>query len=317
MIRVAVGTASVLGLADIKMKVAPQTAHLLTPGKCAYDCSFCTQALSSNADHKLLSRISWPEYDKTKVYSVLEEKQHQFQRVCLQVVISESDKGHLRYVKDIRSRIEIPFSVDLKTDDMDTVRQTFSCGADVVGLPIDCANPNVFSQVKDGSFSRQLDIISQAAAEFPYKISTHIIIGLGETERDSVLLIKKFYDLKVTLGLFAFTPVKGTAMEYKKSPKLDHFRRIQIAKYLIYNGLVPDFDFDEKGRIAGFGYEPAELYDIVSSRAFQTTGCSGCNRPYYNERPGGVMYNYPITLTSKEHKDAIMVALNKMEAGID
>ncbi|MCW3977503.1 MAG: radical SAM protein, partial [Candidatus Bathyarchaeota archaeon] len=24
-----------------------------------------------------------------------------------------------------------------------------------------------------------------------------------------------------------------------------------------------------------------------------TSGCPGCNRPYYNERPGGPLYNYP------------------------
>ena len=26
---------------------------------------------------------------------------------------------------------------------------------------------------------------------------------------------------------------------------------------------------------------------------FMTSGCPGCNRPYYNERPSGPLYNYP------------------------
>ena len=33
---------------------------------------------------------------------------------------------------------------------------------------------------------------------------------------------------------------------------------------------------------------------------FETSGCPGCNRPYYNERPGGMLYNYPRPLTAAE-----------------
>jgi len=35
------------------------------------------------------------------------------------------------------------------------------------------------------------------------------------------------------------------------------------------------------------------------------TGCDGCNRPYYNERPRGPMYNYPRPLNKKEVLAAI------------
>ena len=37
---------------------------------------------------------------------------------------------------------------------------------------------------------------------------------------------------------------------------------------------------------------------IADGRPFQTPGCPGCNRPYYNERPGGPMYNYPHPLSA-------------------
>ena len=43
------------------------------------------------------------------------------------------------------------------------------------------------------------------------------------------------------------------------------------------------------------------LKQILSTgTAFQTTGCVGCNRPFYNERPKGPMYNYPRNLSNDE-----------------
>jgi biotin synthase len=33
--------------------------------------------------------------------------------------------------------------------------------------------------------------------------------------------------------------------------------------------------------------------DNVRTYAFQTWGCPNCNRPYYNEIPGKVIYNHP------------------------
>jgi biotin synthase len=313
-IRVAIGSANVLGLANIKANVDPETAHFLTTGTCVYDCKFCTQARSSSADYKLLSRISWPEFEEELVYDALSKNEGKFKRVCLQVVHNQDDEDFLEHVKMIKSKCDLPLSVDLKTDNFKTIRRLFSLGADCVGLPMDAANDNVFSEIKEGSFSSQLDLIKKAALEFPQKISTHIIIGLGETEEDAVKLIRQLNDLDVTVGLFAFTPVLGTQMENFPRPDLNHYRRIQTARYLICNGFNPDIKYNDKGRIVGFGYTQKELKAMIKSAAFQTTGCSGCNRPYYNEKPGGVMYNYPCELTISEHKQAISQALCDVEA---
>ena len=47
------------------------------------------------------------------------------------------------------------------------------------------------------------------------------------------------------------------------------------------------------------------LGSIINGQAFQTSGCDDCNRPYYNERPGGLIYNYPRQLTPLEVAKAI------------
>jgi len=47
-----------------------------------------------------------------------------------------------------------------------------------------------------------------------------------------------------------------------------------------------------------------ELQKKRGGEPFQTSGCTGCNRPYYNETPGEELYNYPKPLTTEETKAA-------------
>jgi biotin synthase len=39
---------------------------------------------------------------------------------------------------------------------------------------------------------------------------------------------------------------------------------------------------------------------VNSGKPFQTSGCPDCNRPFYNEKPGGPIYNYSKELNVKE-----------------
>lgn len=313
MIRVAAGTASVLGLNRIKMKFPPATAHLMTPGRCEFDCKFCTQAKSSIANPKLLSRISWPKYPEKNVFSALKERQHEFKRVCLQVVHSLGQKNYLDYVKVISANCYLPLSVDLKVRNIEEVRKAFDAGADVVGLPIDCANFRIYASMKEGSFHSQLDLIKQAASEFKEKISTHLIVGLGESEKDAIGLIKEMHDLEVNLGLFAFTPIKGTSLENEKPPSLNRYRRIQLARYLVYNDINVDFKYDDFGNMTSLGMEQEDIKNIVEPSAFQTSGCPGCNRPFYNESPKKALYNYPYLPSSSQFNNAVYEAYFGLE----
>jgi len=63
-IRVSLGSAIVLGLADAKLDAAPTTAYLMThrQEKCTANCGFCPQARTSRTRADMLSRVSWPAY---------------------------------------------------------------------------------------------------------------------------------------------------------------------------------------------------------------------------------------------------------------
>ena len=42
-INVSIGTAAVLGLADVRMDAAPSTAYLMLGGRCRMACAFCAR----------------------------------------------------------------------------------------------------------------------------------------------------------------------------------------------------------------------------------------------------------------------------------
>jgi len=176
-------------------------------------------------------------------------------------------------------------------------------GVDRVCFAMDAATRDLFDRFKgrgvggpyilDGHF----DALEAAVRVFGRgKVTTHLIVGLGEKDEELVHLIQQLVDMGVYPGLFAFTPVTGTMLDDKPQPPLRRYRRIQIAHYIITQGKAryESIRFGDDGEILDFGVSRGELRRIVETREpFMTSGCPGCNRPFYNERPGGPIYNYP------------------------
>ena len=100
----------------------------------------------------------------------------------------------------------------------------------------------VFNKVKGAdaggcySWENQFNLVLGGFVGFwKGNVSTHVIVGLGETEKEAVEIVQRCVDLGVLPALFAFTPVRGTALEGNLPPKLESYRRIQLARYLIVN----------------------------------------------------------------------------------
>ncbi len=310
-IRVSLGSAVVLGLARAKMVEKPSTCYLLMAGDCRSDCGFCPQARSSQSDHKWLSRISWPTFEVADLLrpEQVQLLQNSFARICIQTVIGPQRVSQLHeLVGKIRKTpglAEIPISSSLLPESTEEVGRLLQAGLDRIGIPLDAATPWVFHQTKNGDYSRVYRLIKEAALTYPGKISTHLIIGLGETEADAAEILKDFWSVGVRVGLFAFTPVPGTRLAKLPPPPLDQYRRIQVLNYLLASGLPLELSFSADGQIRDFGYSRSELEGLLSAgTAFRTSGCPGCNRPYYNERPGQTFYNYPRPLTGIEIEKA-------------
>ena len=131
-----------------------------------------------------------------------------------------------------------------------------------------------------------------------------------------VTMMQRLHGLGVGIGLFAFTPVAGTAMADREPPPRPVYRRMQAARWLLVEGgTEPSFQFDDAGRLIDFGLDDEALRAaLAGGEAFRTSGCPGCNRPYYNERPGMVPYNYPQALACTQAKAEIKMLLAGLDA---
>jgi biotin synthase-related radical SAM superfamily protein len=308
MINVSIGTAAVLGLADVRMEVAPTTAYLMLGGRCVMDCRFCAQARSSHASALNLSRVTWPQFDLGETVARLAEavERGDVRRACLQVTVSAGYfRRTLDVVRAIRAVSDVPVDAAILPRGVGQVEQLLAAGVDHVGFGLDAASARVFHLVKSRDWNEALALIEATARQFPGRSAVHLIVGLGETEAEMTRLIQRLHDWSVVVGLFAFTPLRGTAMEDVSPPLLGTYRRMQAARYLIVHDLARAEQFTfEDGRFAAFNV-PHLRELLAGGVAFQTSGCPDCNRPFYNERPGGVMYNYPRPLTPTEVEQAI------------
>jgi biotin synthase len=286
--------------------------------RCAHDCTFCTQARSSTARAHFLSRVAWPPYP---VEQTVEAIAHSFVhgdvvRCCLQVT---RFPGYLQetlgLVQQLRSVTSIPICVSIVLSSGDDIRSLLRCGVERVTLALDAACERVYAQTKGHDWQSRLDSLRCAARLFPARMGTHLIAGLGETEQELSVMVQDMIDRQVNVGLFSFTPVPGTAWGNRPPPRISAYRRIQAARFLLTTEAcrVADLIFSPEGQIASYGMNSRRLRTLLSDgKAFQTAGCPGCNRPYYNERPGRVIYNYPRPLNAEEREAAISAVVAEL-----
>ncbi len=315
-LRVSEGTGAVLKLWNRKMSSEPTTGYLMTPGdgKCKADCGFCPQALSSDSGAEKLSRVSWPREKIDEVLEALEENGGDLSRVCVQALNYPGIVDDLcEIVGSIGTACDIPISVSCQPLSEENIRRLSEEGIDRIGIPLDAATPDVFDRVKGRStggpyrWRSHLNSLKTATEILGERVSTHLIVGLGESEREMVERIQFFRDRGITVALFAFTPIEGTKMADRMKPSVESYRRIQIARHLIFKDLsrFSEMEF-AGGRITGFGTSQKTLEgEVESGKPFLTSGCPGCNRPFYNESPGGPIYNYPREPTELEIEEIV------------
>ena len=309
LIRVSIGTAVVLGLARAPLAVAPTTAYLMLGGRCMMRCGFCAQAQESQASEATLSRVTWPEFPLEEVCARLAvaERRATLRRCCIQVTSGpRHNQAVLNAVRRIRRAATMPLDTAILPASIDQVQELVGSGVDHIGFGLDAACERVFRQVKGPHWERMKSMIEETAERFPGQSAVHLIVGIGETEREAVARILWARDLGAEVGLFAFTPIPGTRLADQSPPSLGQYRRMQAARWLILrdDASMSDFAFAPEGQLEAIRL-PGWVRSVEDGDAFRTSGCPDCNRPFYNERPGGTMYNYPRPLTRQEAQLAI------------
>ncbi|AHF80416.1 radical SAM protein [Thermococcus paralvinellae] len=299
LIRVSYGTAIAMGLIKAKMLARPTTAYLMIyhNGRCINNCAFCPQARESKADLRKLSRITWPAFDLKTVLEKL--KDGKFARICLQTIDYEGLEEDVLTLLGAFYHLNLPISISITPVDRNYLEKFKELGVDYVGVGLDVASERLYKEIKESLYSWNdmwefadeiIDVFGKG------KAFIHLIIGLGETDKEAIETIQRAYDIGAEVSIFAFTPIKGTRLEDHKPPELIRYRKIQIARYLIQKRIkrAEDFKFNTNGDLVDFRMSKDEFTQLLSEEAFMTHGCPGCNRPYYNEKPSKEPYNFPI-----------------------
>jgi biotin synthase-related radical SAM superfamily protein len=318
-IRVSTGSAIVLGLLRGKLDAKPTTIYLLTcrNEKCSANCGFCPQARMSKGRADMLSRVTWPTFQTRQVVDGIERtaRDGSIKRVCVQTLnYPEVFEEILLFVREIKSRVTVPISVSCQPLNPERMKALADVGVNRISIALDAATEEIFDRVKGQNmggpyrWEKQRKALQEAVRVFGEgSVSTHLIVGLGETEKEICQTIQWCVDSGVYPGLFAFTPIPGTALEDNPQPSLSSYRRVQVAHYLLTQrkSRFENMAFDGNSCLTDFGVPKERLLEVIGTgEPFLTSGCPGCNRPYYNERPGGPLYNYPRQLLPEEIEEA-------------
>jgi biotin synthase len=192
-------------------------------------------------------------------------------------------------------------------------------GAEIFTVALDACTEAIFDRTRGRGvasphrWAKYWAIFDAAADIFgPERIGMHLIIGLGETERDALEIVQRVRDRGGHSHLFAFYPERGSLMDHLPATPRDQWRRVQLARYLIdYRGVPIDrMRFDGAGRLADFGVAPTELDTIIEDGvAFRTSGCPGkfrpdlsaCDRPYGDSPPRDIA-SYPFAPNARDRR---------------
>jgi biotin synthase len=190
------------------------------------------------------------------------------------------------------------------------VQRLKDLGADIFTVALDAATPEIFDRTRGKgvqsphSWRHYWKILEDARDIFgPQKFGAHIIVGMGETEHDTLSLVQRLVDMGGHSHMFCFFPEKGSLMDHLPATPRDQWRRVQLGRYLIdYRGVRVDrMRFDGEGRVTDFGIPTGELDDVIDQGvAFRTSGCPGkvaedvsaCDRPYGDSPPSDIA-SYP------------------------
>lgn len=281
---------------------------------CLSDCAYCGLARTrpGNYQDKSFIRVDWPLVRTDQVVARMAKYQKKLTRLCISMVThGRAYQDTVDIIERIFTRVRVPLSILVAppTLNQDRLKVFKDLGVDMIGVGLDAVTEKVFvkrrTNVPNGGlrWDNYWEIINSAREIFgPWKVNCHVLVGLGETDRD---LIETFYHLKgreIFSYLFCFNPEPDSRMVEHPKSNITRWRRIQLIKHLIENcNLERDcIAFNDVGAIYQLRWDNASIKDAVQDgSAFMTNGCPGengepgCTRPYGSYRPSEPFRDYP------------------------
>lgn len=287
---------------------------------CVGRCSYCglSGEREGKYEEKSFIRVDWPTYRLETIVERLNKYAPWVERVCISMVTNkQAVQDTIAITKYLKKGINLPVSLLIAPTIItnSTLKRFKNAGAEMIGVAIDAATEGLFALNRGKGvngphkWKKYWQVLEEAVTIFGKgKAGCHLIVGLGETEKEMVETIQRVKNLGARTQLFSFYPEAGSLLEDKSACDVSQYRRIQLSRYLIDHDLstLDKMEFDSMGRIANFGLNTSQLDEIINQgKPFQTSGCPGrtmegaCNRPFGDGPPSDIR-SFPFELNKKD-----------------
>jgi len=283
------------------------------PDDCRANCAYCGLARSRPQKEDSFIRVDWPILKTHDALDRLSRYKDTIRRICISTVFHPSAaRDTINLTKAVREAADVPLSVLITPGLFSTgeLRTLKTLGVDYLGVGLDAASERVFELTRGSrvrgplSWEDYINTLQSGVEVFGHKrVSCHIMVGIGETDKELAECFSHVHAMGTLIHLFSFYPEPHSGMSRRKRPTLKRFRRAQLLAYLVEQNLVRphELQFDSRGKLVRIKDYLREIISEVveSGRPFVTGGCSGkdgdigCNRPFGSYRPGESFRDFP------------------------
>jgi len=291
------------------------------PEGCSANCAYCGLAKKRPGTYqgKSFIHVEWPLTAMDEIIHAINQAPPYVKRTCISMITNgKCPQDVLKMADRLRNETSLPISVltsptILKIEDLNAMKDA---GVDKIGVAIDLATPELFDKYRgDGvsgphQWESYWELVKAGLDVFGHPhVGVHLMVGMGETEEEMVLLMDRSWRMGVVNHLFSFFAEEASQLADRSPPSWPTYLRVQLARYLIEEGLssLNRMGFDRRGRIVDFGLDSDKLAESIHlGTPFMTTGCLGpdgqvaCNRPFGNCLPDVKQWNYPYPPNDEE-----------------
>ncbi|MCD6461234.1 MAG: radical SAM protein, partial [Thermoplasmata archaeon] len=205
-LRASIGSMIALGLKEGRLPAYPTTLYLMLGRSCRGGCLYCAQSRTlrkaGGGEHRL-SRLFWPPVSLGDLVSA--DPGEGMKRVCIQTLdYPGMEDDLLSLVGLLRDTWGLPISVSVTPLSGEVMERLRDGGVDRLGISLDAANRTIFDRVRGkevgGRWSWDDLIGAMEIGVGIYgrgRVTNHLIIGLGENDREVLDLISSLRDMGV------------------------------------------------------------------------------------------------------------------------
>jgi lipoyl synthase len=292
---------------------------------CHANCAYCGLARERPGayDDKSFIRVDWPSYPTDRIVEQMAKHEKRMGRFCIsQVVHPRTHEDTLEIVHRYNERTRTPISVLCAPPVLNRARlqEYKDAGVDMIGVGLDAVTERTFERrrgraVQGGlRWKKYWEVIDLAREIFgPWKVNCHVVVGLGDTDREYLEFVDGVTRREILAYLFCFYPEPDSAMAKARRPSLFRWRRIQLLKHLLEAGKISlrDVDYGSRGGVMRARIARDVLDDAIAEGvAFMTNGCPdertglvSCTRPFGSYRPSEPFRDYPFAPTAQDQRD--------------